>query len=87
MMNQNTQELAEQAGLYVAMFDPGNEENAKLEKFANLVVDRCVEFIECYRIPCGNSAAGEMAAEWTLDALTSIRQDIWQHFRGVDTDL
>jgi hypothetical protein len=37
---------------------------------------RCLQIIETYRIPCGNSAAGELAAEWTYDALLQIRNDI-----------
>jgi hypothetical protein len=50
------------------------------EKFAALVADaereRCVRVVETYRVPVGNSAAGEMAAEWTMDALREIRDAI-----------
>lgn len=38
--------------------------------------ERCVDIIECYRVPVGNSSAGEMAAEWTMDALEAIRDAI-----------
>ena len=38
--------------------------------------ERCVDIIECYRVPVGNSSAGEMAAEWTIDALKAIRDEI-----------
>ena len=51
--------------------------------FAKLIVRECIAKIETYRIPVGNSAAGEMAAEWTHDALWQIRDDIKQHF-GVE---
>jgi hypothetical protein len=37
---------------------------------------RCVGIIEAHRIPVGNSAAGEMACEWTYDALLEIRDKI-----------
>ena len=37
---------------------------------------RCVDIIERYRVPVGNSSAGEMAAEWTIDALKAIRDEI-----------
>ena len=37
---------------------------------------RCVQLLEAYRVPVGNSAAGEMAAEWTMDALREIRDAI-----------
>lgn len=38
--------------------------------------EACIDIIETYRIPVGNSAAGEMACEWTYDALHEIRDDI-----------
>ena len=37
---------------------------------------RCIGIIESHRIPVGNSAAGEMACEWTYDALKTIRDAI-----------
>ena len=54
-----------------------------LEKFAELIVRECINKIETYRIPVGNSAAGEMACEWTYDALKEIRDEIREHF-GVE---
>ena len=54
-----------------------------LEKFAELIVRECIDKIETYRIPVGNSAAGEMACEWTYDALKEIRDEIKEHF-GVE---
>jgi hypothetical protein len=52
----------------------------ELEAFAKLVAakerEACVNVIETHRIPVGNSAAGEMACEWTYDALKEIRTAI-----------
>ena len=59
----------------------GSEEN--LEKFAELIVRECLDKIETYRIPVGNSAAGEMACEWTYSAMKEIRDEIKEHF-GVE---
>jgi hypothetical protein len=53
------------------------------QKFAELIVRECIDKIETYRIPVGNSAAGEMACEWTYDALKEIRDEIKEHF-GVE---
>jgi hypothetical protein len=53
------------------------------QKFAELIVRECLDKIETYRIPVGNSAAGEMACEWTYDALKEIRDEIKLHF-GVE---
>lgn len=39
----------------------------------NAATDHCIRVIEAYRVPVGNSAAGEMACEWTMDALREIR--------------
>ena len=53
------------------------------EKFAELIVKECIDKIETHRIPVGNSAAGEMACEWTYAALKEVRDEIKQHF-GVE---
>ena len=53
------------------------------EKFAELIVRECIDKIETHQIPVGNSAAGEMACEWTYAALKEIRDDIKEHF-GVE---
>lgn len=50
------------------------------EKFAELIVLECIDKIETHRIPVGNSAAGEMACEWTYAALKEIRDEIKEHF-------
>ena len=39
-------------------------------------MERCIGIIESHHIPVGNSAAGEMAREWTYDALKTIRDAI-----------
>jgi hypothetical protein len=51
-----------------------------LEKFAELIVRECIDKIETHQIPVGNSAAGEMACEWTYAALKEIGDEIKLHF-------
>ena len=65
--------------------DPDNWDTQEqfIERFAQLIVRECIDKIETYRIPVGNSAAGEMACEWTYDALKEIRDEIREHF-GVE---
>ena len=50
------------------------------EKFAELILQDCIDKIETYRIPVGNSASGELACEWTYDALKEIRDVIKEDF-------
>ena len=38
--------------------------------------ERIIAIIESHQVPVGNSAAGEMAADWTMDALREIRDAI-----------
>ena len=51
-----------------------------LQRFAALVAAHerkaCIDIIETYRIPVGNSPSGELACEWTYRALHEIRDDI-----------
>lgn len=85
-MNERIKELAEQAGmnkmrrrsdgLYVVSEDV-------FKAFAYAIIQECIDKIETYRIPVGNSVSGELACEWTYDALISIRDDIKQEF-GVE---
>ena len=53
----------------------------EVERFATLVrnaaLDEAIKVIEEYRIPVGNSPAGELACDWTRNALADIRDDIW----------
>lgn len=48
--------------------------------FAELIIKECLDQIESYKIPCGNSPTGELACEWTYDALKTIRDDIKETF-------
>ena len=79
-MNERIFELAEQATVWK---DANHGYTFDKEKFARLIVRECIDKIETHRIPVGNSAAGEMACEWTYDALKEIRDEIKLHF-GVE---
>ena len=75
-MNPRIRALMDEAKLQ-AYYDAQQDH---IEKFAELIVAECIDKIETYRIPVGNSAAGEMACEWTYDALKEIRNAIKEHF-------
>ena len=80
-MNERIKQLAEQAGF--VDFTVHNRIESKeqvLAKFAELIVRECINKIETYQISVGNSAAGEMACDWTYDALKEIRTDIKETF-------
>ena len=89
-MNDRIKELAKQSGFYfydlhdIDGQDLGETVEADswsaVDKFAELLIKECLDKIETYEIPCGNSPAGEMACEWTYDALKSIRDDIKETF-------
>ena len=81
-MNERIRELFLQAGFHPPVVKRMGDEY-KFEKFAELIVRECIDKIETYRIPVGTSAVGEMACEWTYDALKEIRDDIKEHF-GVE---
>ena len=51
-----------------------------LELVTKYIVQQCIDEIETYRIPVGNSPAGELACEWTYDALKTIRDSILEKF-------
>ena len=38
--------------------------------------EACLDVVETHRIPVGNSSAGEMACEWTYEALKEISATI-----------
>ena len=68
--------MARTAGL-----DPeGQSTLYELKHFAQLVALKCINQIETHHIPVGNSAAGEMACEWTYTALHQIRDNIKEQF-------
>lgn len=91
MMNERIKEIAliasEQAMKSLRALNGGDQakqlqtySDAYNAKFAELIVQECIGKIETYRIPCGNSPAGEMASKWTYDALLDIIDDIEDHF-------
>ena len=93
-MNERIRQLAKQAELaelydrYVEYCMKNADDDIMdydtiVEKFAELIVRECIDKIETHRIPVGNSAAGEMACEWTYAALKEIRDEIKEHF-GVE---
>jgi hypothetical protein len=83
-MNERIQELLKQAAPRPACAGDWYSMSPKMvEKFAELIVRECIDKIETHQIPVGNSAAGEMACEWTYDALKEIRGEIKRHF-GVE---
>lgn len=92
-MNERIKELALQAAQevrvshnipYWRMQDEIEEDAAWKEKFAKLIIQRCIDEIETYQIPVGNSAAGELACDWTYAALKEIRDNIKEHF-GIES--
>jgi hypothetical protein len=82
-MNEKIKQLAEQARIkdhwsvdecrYLTNYLDEN-------KFAKLIVQQCIDKIETYRIPVGNSPSGELACEWAYAALKEIRDDIKESF-------
>ena len=83
-MNERIKELADEARKHF----PKTEMSGEFwvfdeEKFAELIVKECINKIETYHIPVGNSAAGEMACGMTYSALNEIRDEIKEHF-GVE---
>ncbi len=84
-MNQRIQELWNKAAESTAAYPSGQSNSWEtqvnfIDKFAELIVRDCVDKIETYRIPVGNSRSGELACEWTYSALKEIRDDICEHF-------
>lgn len=80
-MNEQIRELARQAEFSEKDL---HIQGDNFQMFAELIVRECIDKIETYRIPVGNSAAGELACEWTYNALENIRDDIREHF-GVES--
>lgn len=82
-MNEQFERLAEEAMIHIPGQTGLHTRKFSLEKFAELLVKECIEKIETHQIPVGNSAAGEMACEWTYAALKQVRDEIKEHF-GVE---
>jgi len=81
-MNEQINDLMYRAGLtaqgcWDSMDDYDRE---AILKFAELIVRECIDKIETYRIPVGNSRSGELACEWTYNALRDIRDEIKENF-------
>ena len=55
-----------------------------MQNFAISIIKSCLEEIDNYPIPVGNSPAGELAAEWTYTALEQIRDTIKETFEITD---
>lgn len=51
-------------------------QNSDIKKIIYGTVCICTSEIENYRVPVGNSSAGELACEWTLESLKEIRDSI-----------
>jgi hypothetical protein len=82
-MNEHIKKLIEQCTMQEFSDCTGWFETFDKVKFAELIIKDCIDKIETHRIPVGNSAAGEMACEWTYSALNEIRDEIKEHF-GVE---
>ena len=84
-MNEQIQNLKDKIWTEEYWTNPNTDKllPAQLNKFAELIVKECIDKIETYRIPVGNSAAGEMACEMTYSGLMEIRDEIEEHF-GVE---
>ena len=39
-------------------------------------MEKAISVVETYRVSVGNSAAGEMAAEWTMENLREVREEL-----------
>lgn len=46
---------------------------------------RCIDIVESYAVSVGNSRAGELAAEWTMENLREVRDTIRQSPAGEKT--
>lgn len=57
----------------------GRVMHSLLDRERKKVIQLCLSVIEEYQVPVGNSAAGELAQEWTIDALREIRRQIQLH--------
>ena len=81
-MNKAFDDLIYQSGLIAdgCWDELGTYEQEAIERLIELTVRECINKIETHQIPVGNSAAGEMACEWTHGALKEIRDEIKEHF-------
>ena len=73
-MNERIKQLMHEAGYAAPEIAP------RAQRLVELVVRECIESVETHKIPVGNSPAGEMACEWTYEALKEVRADIKEKF-------
>lgn len=55
------------------------------QAYTEMIIKACLDEVETYMVPVGNSPAGEIAFEWTVSALTAISDNIKEKF-GVKND-
>lgn len=79
-MNKRIQQLKKEC--YISIIDRPDDNEYDMEKFAELIIKECIGIIEDHRIPLGNSAVGELACEWTYEALQRIKDNIKDHFEN-----
>jgi ethanolamine ammonia-lyase large subunit len=79
-MNKRIEQLKKEC--YISIIDRQGDNEYDLEKFAELIIKECIGIIEDHRIPLGNSAVGELACEWTYEALQIIKDNIKDHFEN-----
>jgi hypothetical protein len=73
-MNERIRQLMLEAGYAAPEIAP------RAQKLVELVARECIKSLEAHEIPVGNSPAGEMACEWTYEALKEVRADIKEKF-------
>lgn len=54
------------------------------QAYTEMIIKACLDEVETYCVPVGNSPAGEIAFEWTVSALTDISDNIKEKF-GLQT--
>ena len=54
---------------------PTHHQNIWLEAW-NAAIGQAIAVIETYRVSVGNSASGELAAEWTMNNLREVRDEL-----------
>ena len=79
-MNKRMEEIKKEC--YISIIDRQGDNEYDLEKFAELIIKECIGIIDDHRIPIGNSAVGELACEWTYEALQRIKDNIKDHFEN-----
>jgi hypothetical protein len=47
-------------------------------------IKQAIAVVETYRVSVGNSAAGEMAAEWTMENLREVRDELREMVPNVE---